>query len=48
MTLLILRALRKHAYSNKLRILLPKIKKYHMKSSGSIHISAQIIDCGYL
>ena len=40
--------LRKHAYSNILRILPPKIENFHMKNSGSFHISAQNIDCGYL
>ena len=41
-------ALRKHAYSNILRILPPKHKNFQMKNSGSFHISAQNIDCGYL
>ena len=41
--------LRKHAYSNILRILPPKNKKnFQKKNSGSIHISAQNIDYGYL
>ena len=41
-------ALRKHAYSNILRILPPKNENFQMKKSGSFHISAQNIDCGYL
>ena len=40
--------LRKHAYSNILRILPPKNEKnFQMKSSCSFHISVQNIDCGY-
>ena len=39
--------LRKHACSNILRILPPKNENFQMKNSGSIHISAQNIDCGY-
>ena len=38
----------KHVYSNILRILPPENENFHMKSSGSIHISAQNLDCGYL
>ena len=41
-------ALRKHAYSNVLKILPPKNVNFQMKNSGSFHISAQNIDCGYL
>ena len=41
-------SLRKHAYSNILRILPPNIENFRMKNSGSFHISAQNIDCGYL
>ena len=41
-------SLRKHAYSNILRILPPKNENFQMKNSGSFHISAQNIDCGYL
>ena len=40
--------LRKHAYSNILRILPPKNENFQTKNSGSFHISAQNIDCGYL
>ena len=38
----------KHAYSNLLRILPPKTENFQMKKSGSFHISAQNINCGYL
>ena len=31
-----------------LRILPPKNEKFKIKNSGSFHISAQNIDCGYL
>ena len=41
-------SLRKHAYSNILRILPPKNENFQMKNSGSFHFSAQNIDCGYL
>ena len=40
-------SLRKHAYSNILRILPPKNENFLMKNSGSFYISAQNIDCGY-
>ena len=39
--------LRKHAYSNILKILPPKIENFHVKNSDIFHISAQNIDCGY-
>ena len=39
--------LRKHAYSNKLRILPPKNENLQKKISGIFHISAQNIDCEY-
>ena len=39
--------LRKHAYSNILKILLPKNENYQIKYSDILHISAQNIDCGY-
>ena len=39
--------LRKHAYSNVLRILSTKNENFQMKNSDSFHISAQNIDCGY-
>ena len=41
-------ALRKHAYSNILRILTPKNENFQMKNSSIFHISVQNIDCGYL
>ena len=37
--------LRKHAYSNILKILPPKTKSFQIKNSDIFHISAQIIDC---
>ena len=40
-------SLRKHAYSNILRILPPKNENFQMKNSGNFHISAQNINCGY-
>ena len=40
-------SLRKHAYSNILRILPPKNEIFKMKNSGSFLISAQNIDCEY-
>ena len=39
--------LRKHAYSNTLKILPPKIAIIQIKNSDIFHISAQNIDCGY-
>ena len=39
--------LRKHAYSNKLKILPPKNENFQIKNSDIFHISAQNIDCGY-
>ena len=39
--------LRKHAYSNILKILPPKIENFQVKNSNFFHISAQNIDCGY-
>ena len=39
--------LRKHAYSNILKILPPKSEKFQIKNSYIFHISAQNIDCGY-
>ena len=41
-------SLRKHAYSNILRILLPKNENFQMKNSCTFHISAQNIEYGYL
>ena len=40
-------SLRKHAYSNILKILPPKTEKFQMKNSDIFLISAQNIDCGY-
>ena len=39
--------LRKHAYSNILKILQPKKTEIFDKNSDIFHISAQNIDCGY-
>ena len=39
--------LRKHAYSNKLKILPPKNENFQIKKSDSFHISAQNIDRGH-
>ena len=41
-------ALRKHAYSNILKILPPKSEKNQIKNSNIFHSSAKNIDCGYL
>ena len=38
--------LRKHAYSNILKILLPKNESFQIKNSDIFQISAQNIDCG--
>ena len=40
-------SLRKHAYSNILKISPPKTLKFSDKNSDIFHISAQNIDCGY-
>ena len=40
-------SLRKHAYSNILKILPPKNENFQRKKSDIFHISAQNIDCGY-
>ena len=40
-------SLRKHDYSNILKILPPKIEIFQIKNSDIFHISAQNIDCGY-
>ena len=40
-------ALRKHAYSNILKILQPKKENFQVKNSDIFHISAQSIDCEY-
>ena len=39
--------LRKHAYSNILKILQPKKEIFLIKNSDIFHISVQNIDCGY-
>ena len=39
--------LRKHAYSNILKILPPKNENFQIKLFDMFHISAQNIDCGY-
>ena len=43
----VLVSLRKHAYSNILKILPPKNWKFLDKKIDIFHISAQNIDCGY-
>ena len=40
-------SLRKHAYSNTVKILPPKMAIFQIKNSDIFHISAQNIDCGY-
>ena len=40
-------SLRKHAFSNILKILPPKYENFQKKNSDIFHISAQNIDCGY-
>ena len=40
-------ALRKHAFSNILKILPPKKEGFRIKNFDIFHISAQNIDCGY-
>ena len=40
-------ALRKHAYSNMLKILPPKNENFQIKNSYIFHIFAKNIDCGY-
>ena len=39
--------LRKHAYSNILKILPPKNEYFQIKNPDIFHTSAQNIDCGY-
>ena len=41
------KTLRKHAYSNLLKILQPKMENFPIKNSDIFHISSQNIDCGY-
>ena len=40
-------SLRKHAYSNILKILPPKNENFQIKNSDIFHISAPNMDCGY-
>ena len=40
-------SLRKHAYSNILKILPPKMAIFQIKNSEIFYISAQNIECGY-
>ena len=40
-------SLRKHAYSNILKILPPKNKNFQIKILIFFHVSAKNIDCGY-
>ena len=40
-------SLRKHAYSNILKILSPKNENFQIKNSDIFHVSAQNKDCGY-
>ena len=40
-------SLRKHAYSNTLKILQQKKENFQLKKSDIFHIIAQNIDCGY-
>ena len=40
------KTLRKHAYSNILKILPPKNENFQIKNPDIFHISAQNIDCG--
>ena len=44
---MIIYTLRKHAYSNILKTLPPKIKNFQIKSSDNFHVYAQNIDYGY-
>ena len=41
------KSLRKQAYSNILKILIPKNETFQIKNSDIFHVSAQNIDCGY-
>ena len=41
------KSLRKHAYSNILKILQIKKENFEIKNSDILRISAQNIDCGY-
>ena len=42
-----LHTLRKHAFSNILKLSAPKTENFQIKNSDIFHISAQNIDCGY-
>ena len=44
---IVLCLIRKHAYSNIVKILPPKNENFQIKSSDILHISAQNTDCGY-
>ena len=46
-SLIFLLSLRKHACSNILKIVQPKMGKFPDKTYDIFHISAQNIDCGY-
>ena len=41
-----MKSLRKHAFSNILKILPPKDENFQIENSDIFHISAQNIDCG--
>ena len=41
------KSLRKHAYSNTLKILPPTNESFQIENSDFFHISVQNIDCGY-
>ena len=43
----ICKSLRKHAYSNILKILQPKTENFYIKNSDIFYIPAKNIDCGY-
>ena len=43
----VFQTLRKHAYSNILKISPPKIETFQIKISDIFHIAAQNIDCAY-
>ena len=45
--IIVQQTLRKHAYSNILKILPPKNGNCQIKNSDIFHISAQNVDCGY-
>ena len=43
----LIKTLRKHTYSNILKILQPKKENFQIKNSDILHIPAQNIDCRY-